>query len=119
MLDCFSTAKPDGDAIVIEAVAAARLDEFVAALPEPAANWLSVSGFRAERRQIGLIPATDGALAKVLFGLGDDDGTVDLGAGSLPVGLPRGTYRLGGGFADAPLAATAWALGAYRFDRYR
>ncbi|MHA1549214.1 MAG: leucyl aminopeptidase family protein, partial [Alphaproteobacteria bacterium] len=118
-MDCFSTAKPDGDAIVIEAVAAAGLDEFVAALPEPAANWLGVSGFRAERRQIGLIPATDGALAKVLFGLGDDDGTVDLGAGSLPVGLPRGTYRLGGGFADAPLAATAWALGAYRFDRYR
>ena len=38
---------------------------------------------------------------------------------SLSAQLPDGTYRLAGGFADPASAALAFALGAYRFTRYR
>ena len=40
-------------------------------------------------------------------------------AGTLPAKLPAGTYRLATGFDDPALASLAWALGAYRFGRYR
>ena len=40
-------------------------------------------------------------------------------AGKLPASLPAGAYRFAGGFDDPALASVAWALGAYRFRRYR
>jgi leucyl aminopeptidase len=39
--------------------------------------------------------------------------------GRLPGLLPPGDYRFDGGLKDARLAALAFALGAYRFERYR
>jgi leucyl aminopeptidase len=67
-----------------------------------------------------LLPGADGALARVLFG---DDAPLQPApdrflAGKLPAVLPRGIYR----FLNAPdprLAALAFALGSYRFGRYR
>ncbi len=38
---------------------------------------------------------------------------------SLPPALPKGAYRLAGGDDDPALAALAFVLGTYRFDRYR
>ncbi|HVV63824.1 MAG TPA: leucyl aminopeptidase family protein, partial [Rhizomicrobium sp.] len=79
------------------------------------------SGFAAAAGEIALVPATTGesAVASVLFGLGKGDATPSLLAGKLATSLPAGTYRLRDGFADPALAALAFALGAYRFTRYR
>src|SRR5262249_47697178 len=59
------------------------------------------------------------AIASVLLGLGKGDAPAGLLPGKLPSALPAGTYRLRDGFADPALAALAFAMGAYRFTRYR
>ncbi|HEX2215605.1 MAG TPA: leucyl aminopeptidase family protein [Xanthobacteraceae bacterium] len=68
-----------------------------------------------------LLPAVDGALAGVLFGLDTaGKGAVDrFLPGKLPGLLPAGTYRFGNDAPDNRLGALAFALGAYRFRRYR
>ena len=61
-----------------------------------------------------LVPAGDSAL--VLFGLDKDD---PFSPGRLPELLPSGKYRFANAPADSRLAALAFALGCYRFTRYR
>jgi len=92
------------------------------AQPLPVAAWVTTAGFRAGAGEICLLPGEGGALWGALVGLGE---TPDRWAlAGLPATLPEGTYALADtpatkapGFAEA--AAVAWALGAYRFDRYR
>jgi leucyl aminopeptidase len=61
-----------------------------------------------------LVPAADGTL--VLFGLDKDD---PFSPGRLPELLTSGTYRFANALPDSRLAALAFALGCYRFTRYR
>jgi leucyl aminopeptidase len=78
-----------------------------------ARGFAETAGFEPKAGRHLLVPAEDGAL--VLYGLDDDD---PFSPGRLPELLPPGTYR----FANAPdprVAALAFALGAYRFARYR
>ena len=59
-------------------------------------------------------------LAAILFGLEGANETKDLFLpGRLPQQLPDGVYRFANDPHDARLAALAFALGAYRFTRYR
>jgi leucyl aminopeptidase len=68
-----------------------------------------------------LLPSADGQLAGVLFGLeADDDPNKDLfRPGTLWGLLPAGNYRFANAAHDSRLAALAFALGSYRFGRYR
>ena len=68
-----------------------------------------------------LLPGADGALAGVLFGLesADEPDKDRFLPGRLPGLLPAGTYRFANAPHDTRLAALAFALGAYRFTRYR
>ena len=68
-----------------------------------------------------LLPGADGALSGVLFGLeGADKPEKDrFLPGRLPGLLPAGAYRFANAPHDARLAALAFALGSYRFTRYR
>src|SRR5215471_21196403 len=63
----------------------------------------------------------DGALAGVLFALeGEDDASKDLfWPGALAPLLRAGAYRFANAPHDSRLAALAFALGSYRFTRYR
>jgi leucyl aminopeptidase len=92
-------------------------------LDKRVAAWLGATGFSASAGEVALIPemtaAGEGAIASVLFGLGKNDSGPSLLPGKLPGALPAGTYRLGDGFTDPALASLAFALGAYRFTRYR
>ncbi len=88
-----------------------------AGLGEKARGWMAATGFRAAAGTVLLVPGPAGEVESVLFGLGDS--TDPMLAGRLPGLLPPGTYRLGPGFADPRLASLAFALGAYRFTRYR
>eukprot|EP00903_Cladosiphon_okamuranus_P002734 g2732.t1 len=66
---------------------------------------------------MALSATPDGALAGVLFGVGDGSDTLAVAA--LSAKLPSGVYQIASD-AAYPLAhiAAAWADGAYRFDRY-
>jgi leucyl aminopeptidase len=112
----------ESDAIPIDAVSAERLPGYIANLDPKAAAWLGAVGFAAASGEVALMPgvgAGERAVSAVLFGLGKGDATPSLLPGKLASSLPAGAYRLRDGFADPALAALAFALGAYRFARYR
>ncbi len=117
MPECLLPADSAEPAVPVHALTSAELG---AELPVPgAAAWAAAAGFRAAEGEVCLVPGGDGAPAAVLFGLGAGGSAPSLIAGKLPASLPAGTYRLASGFADPALASLAWALGAYRFTRYR
>lgn len=79
----------------------------------------SAYDFQAQNGRMLVVPATDGAIERVLFGAGDKANAMMLGA--LAQNLPAGDYKLA--FAPREFAPTmmaiAWGLGAYAFDRYK
>ena len=83
--------------------------------------FADAAGFEPKAGRHLLLPGPDGGLAGVLFGLENaDDKSKDLlRPGALPALLPAGTYRFANAPHDARLAALAFALGSYRFARYR
>jgi leucyl aminopeptidase len=91
---------------------------------DPAARaFAAAAGFEPHAGRHLLLPNGAGAekLSGVLFGLeAADKRTKDLFLpGRLPGLLPAGTYRFANAAHDQRLAALAFALGAYRFSRYR
>ncbi|MCC7347319.1 MAG: leucyl aminopeptidase family protein, partial [Variibacter sp.] len=96
----------------------ATLAEVLAAIGEPAKAFAAATGFTAKEGQHVLLPAADGALAGVVFGIKATGGD-PFAAGKLPGLLPAGSYRFANDPADARLSALAFGLGAYRFGRYR
>lgn len=87
----------------------------------PARRFAEASGFLAKSGQYLALPAANGDISHILFGLGEEsDQTRDpFLAGKLPGLLPPGTYRFANAPRDIHLATLAFALGNYRFDRYR
>jgi leucyl aminopeptidase len=90
------------------------------AFDAPVRSFADASGFEPKPAQCLLLPGA-GGLSGVLFGLepaGKPQADPFL-AGRLPALLPAGTYRFGNAPPDSRLAALAFALGSYRFARYR
>lgn len=86
-----------------------------------AQQFAKASGFAAKPGQCLLLPSSTDALEGVLFGL-EDEGSRwrdPFRPGQLPGLLPPGTYRFANAPHDARLGALAFALGSYRFARYR
>lgn len=106
-------------AIPIQALAEAELAAALEAAPAFVKGFAAFSEFKAKAGQVLLVPGDDGALHTVLFGLGASPDA--LAFRGLAAKLPAGTYRI----AQAPegldrgQAALAFALGSYRFDRYK
>jgi leucyl aminopeptidase len=121
MPDCLLPPSAGDAPIPIRAVAAADLPGFLATADASTAAWVAANGFTAAPGSLLVLPSPAGAAASVLFGLGDPstDPRAPLLPGRLSAQLPDGTYRLAGGFEDQASAALAFALGAYRFTRYR
>jgi leucyl aminopeptidase len=105
----------EGPALPLTALRPSGLEAALAALPAPLASFARAAGFEAKPGQALLLPGESG-LAGALWGLGErDEGP--WGFGGCPGALPAGTaWTLSG---TAPDAALGWALGAYRFARYR
>src|SRR6202012_298507 len=84
-------------------------------------NFALANGFAAKPGKCLILPAADGQIAQVIYGL--DDGTSKVRdpfrTGALPGLLPPGTYRFANAPDDARLATLAFVLGLYRFGRYR
>ena len=114
-------ADPTPDAIPIHFVTPERWSQTEAELPERARAFANASGFAPKAGRMLLVPGDDGAISRVLFVLGRADardGDPFL-PGDLATRLPAGTYRFANAPHDAALAALAFLLSGYRFDRYK
>jgi leucyl aminopeptidase len=82
--------------------------------------FAEAAGFDPKSGSHLVVPAPEGGIAAVLFGLEDSAESANpLLPGNLPGLLPAGVYRFANAAHDTRLAALAFALGAYRFERYR
>jgi leucyl aminopeptidase len=120
MHSLFETA-PAVPAIPITFATRTTWAEITKGLPEPARQFAIANDFSAKPGKCLILPAPDGQIAQVIFGLEDDSSkSRDLfRPGSLPGLLPPGVYRFANAPHDLRLATLAFALGSYRFGRYR
>ena len=98
-----------------------NLDSVQKEIGERGRAFVATGGFETKPGRLLLLPAADGKLAGVLFGIEKPgEGDIDrFRPGQLSGQLPPGTYRFANAPHDARLAALAFALGAYQFTRYR
>jgi leucyl aminopeptidase len=108
-------------AIPVVFVTKATWDATSASLDTPAQQFAHANNFSGKAGQYLSLPAPDGTIARVLFGLDDASSPRQdrFRVGQLPGLLPPGTYRFANAPHDARLATLAFALGCYRFGRYR
>jgi leucyl aminopeptidase len=110
-------AAADEPAVPIRLVAAAEAEATLEALPPAQRAQARLAKFKGKAGEVAVLVGEAGP-ALVLAGLGAG---VAMPLRALPTRLPAGLYRLEpreGGPAPADIAL-AFALGAYRFDRYR
>jgi len=90
-------------------------------LPVEARQFAEANGFAAKPGKCLILPAANGAIAQVIFGVEEETAKSrdPFRPGTLPGLLPAGTYRFANAPHDARLAALAFVLGSYRFTRYR
>jgi leucyl aminopeptidase len=103
------------NAIPVTAIAAAEWPTFRKSLLAAERGWADSQGFEAQSGRHVVVPGPNGGIARVICSNGSDP----FSFGRLASALPKGAYRIDGGIADARLAALAWLLEAYRFERYR
>ena len=107
------------DTVVLTPVTKAGLADWLAAQPPAIASWVKAVGFTGEAGSTAFLPGPDGAVAHVLAGVSAVD---DLWAfAGLPASLPAGSYKIDAALDEraATRAALGWALGSYRFSRYK
>ncbi|MET3665432.1 M17 family metallopeptidase [Caulobacter sp. 1776] len=113
-------ATAEGAAIPIHPLTEGEVEGFLAQKRAPIRVYAAANTFSGKAGQVLAVPGASGAVERVLLGLGS--GRADLSlfrtlAGKLPAGeyaltkLPKGI--------DPSEAALAFALGTYRFDRYK
>ncbi|MET0294366.1 MAG: M17 family metallopeptidase [Phenylobacterium sp.] len=112
----------DGPTVPIHLLRPVDLGAHLDAAPPFVRGFAEASEFTAKAGQLLLVPGEDGRLHHVAFGLGAAEARLDpMALRALGARLPKGDYRI----AEAPegldreQAALAFALGGYRFDRYK
>jgi leucyl aminopeptidase len=109
------------DATVVPVYALAESDVAAALTAAPAflAPFAAFSDFKGKAGQVLVVPDAKGAIERVLFGLGPKPDPMTFRA--LAAKLPAAVYRIAQAPAglDTALIALAFALGSYRFDRYK
>lgn len=78
--------------------------------------WAAANGFSGEAGRTLAVPGENGALAGALFGIGEGEGALAIGA--LARALPEGDWHLASAHAEPELSAIALVLGGYVFTRY-
>ncbi len=112
-----SPADAAGAPIPVRLVTEADLDTVLAHLHPLTRGLAEASSFKGRAGQLLTVPAADGRTERVLFGLGETAGPMALRI--LPAKLAAGDYVLAESSLDAQQTALAFALGSYRFDRYK
>jgi leucyl aminopeptidase len=110
-------AASDGPVIRIDAVTPERLRAVLDQAPPFVRGFAELSEFKAKAGQTLVVPGEDGRIAAVLFGLGETPAAMTFRA--LPGRLPAGDYQIAAEGLEPNDVALAFALGSYRFDRYK
>jgi leucyl aminopeptidase len=121
MPSVFETA-PATPAIPITFATKATWDAISAELPAPGRQFALANGFAAKPGACLALPDANGEIAQVVFGVENETSKFrdPFRPGQLPGLLPPGVYRFANvAPSDARLAVLAFALGSYRFGRYR
>jgi leucyl aminopeptidase len=86
-----------------------------------AVRFAAACGFEPKAGRVQWLPDAEGGLGGVLYGLADRGarGRDPMAPGKLAGVLPEGTYRFANAAHEPELAALAFLLGLYRFERYR
>jgi leucyl aminopeptidase len=82
-------------------------------------RWVDNTRFKADSGTVSLVANQEGALDRVLLGIGDEEDLWTWAA--LPARLPERTYRIDGA-TDREWSnriGLGWALGTYKFQRYQ
>ncbi|HWA91214.1 MAG TPA: leucyl aminopeptidase family protein [Rhizomicrobium sp.] len=114
-----SFARNAKDAVPLHAVLAADLKRWLGSRPKREASFLKSAGFEAKEGDLRLVADAQGGIACAVLGLGKGEDRYALA--HFAESLPPGTYR----FGEVPeshggaVGALAWALGTYRFERYK
>jgi leucyl aminopeptidase len=118
MLESLTESAPKST-IPLTALDAKALSAWLRKQPARAQRWVKSTQFGALEGEICLIPGGDGKLARAVVGVSSVEDPWCYAA--LPTKLPRGRYRLEPApeATQANAAALGWALGTYRFARYR
>lgn len=118
-MDPIFLARGSATAIPIWFVTAQSYDDVRQSIGAEACAFADAAGFQPKAGRHLLVPGA-GGLGGVLFGLEGAGEPRDLFLpGHLAQLLPDGVYRFANAPHDARLAALAFALGLYRFTRYR
>ena len=114
MLDVFVEAGP---ATPVTPLSPDDLESWLKTASEEYAAWVNAQGFKAKAGETLALPAPNGTVDRVLFGLGTESDPFVYGhlAGKLTPGI----YELDPAPADPGLPLLAFALGTYSFDRYK
>lgn len=119
MSDLFATDK-GRKACPVYLLTRPMLDEWLETFKGRQSSWVSNAGFKAGHGDVLLVPDKSGDIESVLVGQGILETPDYWTLANVISKVPAGTYRL----TDMPsgreleLAAIAWAMGSYRFDRY-
>jgi leucyl aminopeptidase len=109
-----------GSAIPLHLLRPADLERFLGRRGGLAAR-LQAEAFTARAGQVVVLRRADGGVERAVFGLGDAGAFDAMALRALPARLPGGDYAIATAPPKFPATAalTAFALGAYVFDRYR
>jgi leucyl aminopeptidase len=111
-------------AIQISVVTEATLSGWLGDKPDNLAAWFDATGFSGAADTHSLVPGPDGAIERVVVGIGEDRNSWSWAG--LADRLPQGNYCFDtetisviGGLDKLERAVFGWAIGAYRFGNYR
>ena len=110
----------DAVPVIIDVITSDGWLRFSEKLTAAQQSFSAERSFTAEAGQRLRLPEADGRVKRVLLGLGSDDDAGETYLGVLGSNLPAGYYQFGSlpASLDKRLAAIAWGMGTYRFDRY-
>jgi len=106
-------------AVPVTVIPTESFTDWLAGQPDAIRAWTETTRFTGKPGSVSLVAGDDGALEQVLFAVAEAPALWDWA--KLPAALPAGAYAFDGDLApdQATDAALAWALAAYRFDRYK
>ncbi len=118
---CFLRAGSRAKSKPIWTASAQNLKSDLKRLPREQRAWVVATGWEGDAGSVIVLPDKQGGVAGAVLGLGNeqDPARAAMLAGALAKALPKGNYHFQKAPRDPELSALAWAMGAYRFTRYK